>query len=55
MARYKVYLTVHFETEVEADDLEEAEHLAEDMDYDLMDSYDESDFRVELIDDEDNE
>ena len=49
MARYKVYLTVHFEAEVEADSLEAAEAIGNVMDYDQMNSYDESDFRVEEI------
>ena len=47
---YKVYLTVHFETEVEADTIEEAEEIASNIDYSEMCSYDESDFRVEEID-----
>ena len=55
MARYKVYLTVHFEAEVEADSLEAAEAIGNVMDYDQMDSYDESDFRVEEIEEEDYE
>ena len=52
MATYKVYLTVHFETEVEADSQEEAEEIASTIDYGDMYSYDESDFRVEAIDTE---
>lgn len=50
MPKYKVYLTVHFETEVEADSLEQAEELAGVIDYEQMNSYDESDFSVELVD-----
>ena len=49
MARYKVYLTVHFEAEVEADSLEAAEAIGNVMDYDQMCAYDESDFRVETV------
>ena len=49
MATYKVYLTVHFEAEVEADSYEAAEAIGNVMDYDQMESYDESDFRVETI------
>ena len=52
MATYKVYLTVHFETEVEADSVEQAEELASSIDYDKMCAYDESDFRVEELDTE---
>lgn len=52
MARYNVYLTVHFKTEVEADSLEAAEAIGNVMDYDRMDSYDESDFRVEVIEED---
>ena len=55
MARYNVYLTVHFKAEVEADSLEAAEAIGNVMDYDQMDSYDESDFRVEEIEEEDYE
>ena len=55
MARYNVYLTVHFRTEVEADSQEAAEAIGNVMPYEDMESYDESDFRVEAVDDEDNE
>ena len=49
---YKVYLTVHFETEIQAVSLEQAEALASGIDYVNMHSYDESDFRVEEVDSE---
>ena len=52
MARYNVYLTVHFRTEVEADSLEAAEAIGNVMPYENMESYDESDFRVEAVDEE---
>lgn len=47
MAKFTVYLTVHFRAEVEAETLAEAEVISNDMDYDDMESYDESDLRVE--------
>jgi hypothetical protein len=50
MATYSVYRTVHFYTEVEADSIEQAEQLASVINYENMESYDESDFRVEELD-----
>jgi hypothetical protein len=50
MAKFKVYLTVHFETEVEADTLEDAYVAAGDIDYGTMHAYDEDEWRIEPID-----
>ncbi len=51
MARYQVYRTVRFKTEIDADNLSAAEELAADIDYTDMVSYDETDIFVERIDD----
>ena len=50
MSKFTVYLTVHFRAEIEAESQAQAEELANVMDYDSMQSYDESDFRVEPVD-----
>jgi hypothetical protein len=52
MSKFTVYLTVHFRAEVEAESLAQAEELGNCMDYDAMESYDEGDFRVEPVDEE---
>lgn len=52
MAKFKVYLTVHFEKEVEADSIEHATELTKGIDYNTMTSYDESDYRVEEEDED---
>lgn len=50
MSKFTVYLTVHFRAEIEADNLAQAEQLGNGMDYEVMESYDEGDFRVEPVD-----